>query len=214
MQPDRPRRLWPALVAAALTLSACSADGVAVGVTDAAARVTAQEKVAAAPVAWPAADPLADIPLPARPTGEGVTFASLRVPRWGADYDVPVTEGISDHVLDTQGMGRFPWTAMPGEEGNFALAGHRTDGSRPLARIDELILGDELVVTTAEGAYTYAVSGTEIVTPDQVRVVEPNPSTGGPDAVGRLLTLVSCHPWDSSEFRYIVYAELTGFAAA
>ncbi len=158
--------------------------------------------------------PLDEAPVIDPPAAEGVTFASLRVPRWGEDYEMPITEGISDHVLDTIGMGRFPDGELPGEEGNFAVAGHRKDGSRPLARIDELELDDELHVVTELGTYTYAVSGTEIVTPDQVRVVAPNPETGGQDAVGRLLTLVACHPWGSSEFRYIVHAELAAFEPA
>lgn len=168
----------------------------------------------AAPAPPAAVDPLADLPVLDTPEEEGLTFASLRVPRWGEDYDMPITEGITDHVLDMIGMGRFPDSEMPGQEGNFAVAGHRTDGSRPLALIDELELGDELHVVTDVGTYTYEVSGTEIVTPDQVRVVEPNPETGGEDAVGRLLTLVACHPWASSAYRYILHAELADFVPA
>ncbi|MEE6295933.1 sortase [Georgenia wangjunii] len=212
--PPRAAAAAAALAAAVLALGACgAADGVS-RVSATLAKAPVEQVKVVTPVAWPAVDSLVDVPVADRPAEEGVRVASLRVPRWGEDYEVPITEGITDHILDTMGMGRFPWSEMPGQEGNFALAGHRTDASRPLAQIDTLELGDELLVTTDLGTYTYAVSGTEIVTPDQVRVVEPNPATGGEDPVGRLLTLVSCHPWDSSEFRYIVYAELSAFEAA
>ncbi|MDD9207092.1 sortase [Georgenia sp. 10Sc9-8] len=178
--------------------------------------VAAPEAEAPAPEADAEPDATAgpEIPVPEAPAGEGAAVGSLQVPRWGADYDMPISEGVSDHVLDTLGMGRFPRAQLPGEEGNFAVSGHRTDGSRPLARIDELELGDELVVSTDVGTYTYVVSDTEIVTPDEIRVVEPNPYDPDAEPVGRLMTLVTCHPWDSSEFRYIVHAELEDFAAA
>ena len=94
------------------------------------------------------------------------------------------------------------------------MAGHRTLHSRPLYGVAELQVGDEIVVTTAEGEYTYAVSGHEIVSPDQVRVVGPDPQNPGGPAVGRLMTLVACHPLGSVAQRYIVYADLQGFEPA
>jgi sortase A len=157
-------------------------------------------------------DPFADLVAPPVPA-EGATFATMRVPRWG-EYEEPVSEGVTDAVLDDLGLGRFPESQMPGEEGNFALAGHRTLHSRPLYGVEDLQVGDEIVVATAEGEYTYAVSGHEIVEPDQVRVVGPDPQNPGGPAVGRLLTLVACHPLGSVAQRYVVYAELTGFVAA
>lgn len=205
------------LVAALIALAGCAA-------ADAAPRLYAvvepttpeppAPEPAPAPSPTPTTVPADQAPVPPAPEGEGVTFAHMRVPRWGEEYRHPISEGITDHVLDTLGMGHFPTTQLPGEDGNFAVAGHRTDGSRPLASIDTLQVGDEIFVDTALGTYTYAVSGMEIVTPDQVRVVEENPQTGGDDPVGKLLTLVACHPWDSSAYRYIVWAELQAFTAA
>ncbi|GAA4287530.1 sortase [Georgenia daeguensis] len=160
----------------------------------------------------PTADPLAGLLVPAV-SEEGETFGTMRVPRWG-DYEEPISEGITDQVLDELGLGRFPGSQMPGEEGNFAVAGHRTLHSRPLYGVAELRVGDEIVVTTAEGEYTYAVSGHEIVSPDQVRVVGPDPQNPGGPAVGRLMTLVACHPLGSVAERYIVYAELERFEPA
>ncbi|WP_052436230.1 class E sortase [Georgenia sp. SUBG003] len=173
---------------------------------------TAEVPYDAEPQPAEVADPLAGLVVPATPA-EGTTFASMRVPRWG-DYEEPVSEGVTDPVLDELGLGRFPESQLPGEEGNFALAGHRTLHSRPLYGVEELQVGDEIVVTTAEGAYTYAVSGHEIVEPDQVRVVGPDPQNPGGPAVGRLMTLVACHPLGSVAQRYVVYAEFAAFEPA
>jgi sortase A len=162
--------------------------------------------------AEPSGDPLSGLVVPAV-AEEGTTFGTMRVPRWG-EYEEPLAEGITDQVLDELGLGRFPDSQMPGEEGNFAVAGHRTLHSRPLYGVADLQAGDEIVVTTAEGEYTYAVSGHEIVNPDQVRVVGPDPQNPGGPAVGRLMTLVACHPLGSVAQRYIVYAELRGFEPA
>ena len=162
--------------------------------------------------AEPSGDAFSGLAVPAVPD-EGTTFGTMRVARWG-DYEEPISEGITDQVLDELGLGRFPGSQMPGEEGNFAVAGHRTLHSRPLYGVAELQVGDEIVVTTAEGEYTYAVSGHEIVSPDQVRVVGPDPQNPGGPAVGRLMTLVACHPLGSVAQRYIVYADLQGFEPA
>ncbi|MFC7405857.1 sortase [Georgenia alba] len=156
-------------------------------------------------------DPLADLVVP-EPVSEGETFGTMRVPKWRAEF--PVNEGISDAVLNSPGVGRFPTSQMPGAEGNFAMAGHRTLHSAPLYRINELEVGDEIIVTTDDGEYTYTVSEYEIVSPDQVRVIEEDPHNPGGPAVGRLLTLVACHPLGSTAQRWITYAELESFEAA
>ncbi|GAA4432139.1 hypothetical protein GCM10023169_37580 [Georgenia halophila] len=159
-----------------------------------------------------AAESLEDVIVPDE-VPEGETFATMRVPSWG-DEEYPISEGITDHVLDNLGLGRFPSSEMPGEMGNFAMAGHRTLHSRPLYRINELEVGDEIVVTTDQGKYTYVVSEYEIVTPDQVRVVEEDPHNPEGPAVGRLMTLVACHPLGSTAQRWVTYAELEDFKAA
>jgi sortase A len=173
---------------------------------------TAEPPYEAQRSAEPSGDAFSGLVVPAVPE-EGATFGAMRVPRWG-DYEEPIAEGITDAVLDELGLGRFPDSQMPGEEGNFAVAGHRTLHSRPLYGVAELQVGDEIVVTTVEGEYTYTVSGHEIVDPDQVRVVGPDPQNPGGPAVGRLMTLVACHPLGSDAQRYIVYAELQGFEPA
>ena len=53
--------------------------------------------------------------------------------------------GTTAEVLDSLGLGPYPGTAMPGVEGNFAVAGHRqTDGAvQELLRIRAIEAGEQ-----------------------------------------------------------------------
>jgi sortase A len=138
---------------------------------------------------------------------EGAALGILRIPRLGVDWSWVMVEGVADGDI-AKGPGHFPGTAMPGEVGNFAVAGHRATHGEPFARLDELQRGDEVVVTTTTDTFLYVVDRSQIVSPDLVSVLEPVP--GRPDAAPKraLLTLVTCHPrWGSSE-RLIVSGHL------
>ena len=50
-----------------------------------------------------------------------------------------------------KGPGHYPETPLPGEQGNAAIAGHRTTYGAPFNRLGELVDGDELQVTTLKG---------------------------------------------------------------
>ena len=69
--------------------------------------------------------------------------------------------------------GPLPGTPLPGEAGNASIAGHRTTYGAPFNRLDELEAGDEILVTTAQGSFTYEVREQLIVSPDQVEVLDP-----------------------------------------
>nr|WP_216593676.1 sortase [Arsenicicoccus sp. oral taxon 190] len=59
-------------------------------------------------------------------------FAVVRIPALGRGYAVPVVEGTTRDVL-RRGIGHYRGTAMPGQVGNFALAGHRMTTAAPSA---------------------------------------------------------------------------------
>ncbi len=140
------------------------------------------------------------------PSGE--TFAVLYVPRWGAD-PMPVSEGTNKYqVLDKLGIGHYSGTAMPGGIGNFALAGHRTTYGKPFNRIEELNVGDPLVVRTSDIWYVYRVTSTEVVRPAQVDVIAPVPGDPQATPTEAMMTLTTCHPMYSARERYIVHALL------
>lgn len=141
------------------------------------------------------------------PVDIGDGLAVLRVPRFGADYAPVVVEGVTPEAL-RRGPGHFPGTALPGEIGNFVLSGHRTTYGKPFSRVDELRVGDPLVVEVADRYFTYRVTGSEIVDPDRLDVTYPVPGRSGGAPTEELMTLTTCHPKFSARSRLIVYAEL------
>jgi sortase A len=157
----------------------------------------------------PAAEPdPAEPPVPDAPA-YGESFALVHIPRFGSDYVVPADEGVGlEDVLNDGVLGHYPDTALPGDVGNFALAGHRVTYGRPLHRIAELRPGDAVVVETADTWYVYRMRDRQIVTPDRVDVVAPVPNEPGAEPTERLLTLTACHPMYSASQRYIVHAVL------
>lgn len=136
-------------------------------------------------------------PLPPPPPGD--PMARIEIPKIGVDWIV--VEGVDLGEL-TKGPGHYPDTPMPGQVGNVAIAGHRTTHGAPFYRVNELQQGDEIVVTTAQGAFTYEVQFTQIVTPTQWEVVAPTEDAQ--------LTLTSCNPRYSSRQRIVVRAKLQG----
>ena len=127
----------------------------------------------------------------------------IEVPRIG--LSAIVREGVDDRTLD-RAVGHVPQTALPGEAGNVAFAGHRDTFFRPLRHIRA---GDRIVVTTPEGEFDYVVRETRVVPPTDVSVLDPTPRP--------TLTLVTCHPFNfvgNAPNRFIVRAEQAEAAPA
>jgi sortase A len=161
--------------------------------------VTALPAADPAPAAAPAATQPVAPPPPAeeyKPTPL-VRVGTIRIPKLGAEH--PLYEGITLTVLD-QGPGHWPGSAMPGQRGNAVVAGHRVTHSRPFRYRDRLVPGDEVLFDTADGTFTYRVTGHEIVKPTDVWIVNPTP-----DAT---MTLFACHPPGSARQRYVVRGTL------
>ncbi|WP_298805026.1 class E sortase [uncultured Pseudokineococcus sp.] len=141
----------------------------------------------------------------------GAPFALVHVPRFGPDWDPrPVVEGTSVDDLQA-GVGHYPGTALPGEVGNVALAGHRNTYGRPFHEIAELRPGDPVVLETAEGWFVYRATTAEVVPPSRVEVVAPVPGDPSAVPVERLLTMTACHPIGSARERYVQHAALDRF---
>ena len=140
----------------------------------------------------------------------GEVFAKLYVPRFGSDYVRNIAEGTSlSKVLNTIGVGHYSGTAMPGEVGNFALAGHRSGNGGPMREIDKFEVGDLIYVETATKKYTYRFVEGTIVKPSAVGVIAPVP-VGMASAVegGKYLTMTSCTPIGVNTDRIIAWFEL------
>jgi sortase A len=150
------------------------------------------------------------------PVGSGI--AILRIPRFGRGYLFVVVQGTSTADL-IKGPGHYPGTALPGQLGNFAVAAHRTTYLHPFYNLNELKVGDPIVLETRTQWLTYRVQdipGThavhqEIVSPSDVAVANPVPDQPNPNAVPtqRVLTFTSCNPRYSAAQRIVVHALLT-----
>jgi sortase A len=160
-------------------------------------------------------DELWSAPLPAGDSNEdqekaeqlgpppGDAIARLYIPTLG-QYWV-VVEGVSlDDIR--YAPGHYPDSALPGQVGNFAVAGHRVPAT--FWDLDKVVPGDTVVVETRDSWYVYQVTEQNIVTPDAVEVVAPVPGEPGAEPSEAMLTLTTCNPKFDNYERLIVHAEL------
>jgi len=135
--------------------------------------------------------------LPRRTFAQGSTVGRIEIPRLGVSA---VIRAGSDARTLRLAVGYIPGTAVPGEPGNFGLAGHRDTFFRKLRDISP---DDEIRIVTKDGVFNYYVQRTTIVMPQDVWVLDP---TSYP-----ALTLVTCYPFNyigSAPQRFIVRAVL------
>ncbi len=125
----------------------------------------------------------------------GDLVGRLEIERIG--ISVMVFHGVEENTL-IAGAGHVPGTPLPGAAGNAVIAAHRDTFFRQLK---EILPGDSIQVSTIRRTYEYVVDSTEIVEPEDVRVME---SGAGPE-----LTLITCFPFyfvGAAPRRFIVHA--------
>jgi sortase A len=122
-----------------------------------------------------------------------VEIGTIEIPKIGLNHRI--FRGISLRTID-HGPSHWPGTASPGQVGNAVFAGHRVTHSHPFRNIDQLAPGDEVIFNVEGVRSTYVVTGSEVVTPKALHIVDQTPT---PTA-----TLFACHPPGSARFRYVV----------
>jgi len=136
----------------------------------------------------------ANIPVPT----PGLTQAvRIQVPAIGVD--APVVQGDSWEQLK-KGVGQHIGSANPGQSGNLVLAGHNDVYGEVFRDLEELQVGDQIVIYTQLRQYVYTVSETRIVEPNQVEVMA---TTSSPT-----VTLISCYPYLVDNKRIVVFGKL------
>jgi sortase A len=170
-------------------------------------------------------DPLLPLPGnsgPSLPGGQGIAF--LYIPRLGTDYGWAIVEGTGYSDLE-KGPGHYSWTQLPGQTGNFAVAGHRVGKGEPFLNLDHLQFGDAVIVETESEWFVYRVMGApgdidapdpqyhdvpgrEIVDPSDGAVIDPVPSHPGVDPTKALMTMTTCNPKFTASNRMVVHAML------
>lgn len=86
----------------------------------------------------------------------GEAFARMYVPAFGSDFNFAIIEGTDEEDL-LAGPGRYVDSQMPGEAGNFAVAGHRVGKGAPFNDLGNLEVCDAIVVETFNSWDVYRV---------------------------------------------------------
>ena len=145
---------------------------------------------------------------PARPV-PGDAVALLRIPKFGDAFEQPVLAGTDQPTLK-KGLGWYDGTAVPGEVGNFAVAGHR-GATGPFAPIMDLVAGDQVVVETRDAVYTYELTNNpaEMTVKDtDTWVIQPVPGQPEVRPTEALITLTTCQDLFRSPDRTIAFGKL------
>jgi len=136
--------------------------------------------------------------------GLGQPFALMRIPRLGRSWQFAVVQGTGLPQL-ALGPGHVPGTALPGQIGNFAVAGHRVTAGNPFWNLPSMRAGDVVDVETIAGTYEYRVlTRPALVSADDTAMLSPAPGHPGERAARRLITLITCDPPWTGTNRVIV----------
>lgn len=131
------------------------------------------------------------------------------------NVDAPVVYGAAPDVQSQRkamekGVAHFAVSgasALPGQAGNVVLAGHSSNdafaagGYKFIFAQNEKLQKDDVIYLNYEGKrYTYKITGSEVVKPNEVSKIQTG--TQKP-----MLTLVSCVPVGTADKRLLVYAD-------
>jgi sortase A len=138
-------------------------------------------------------------------------FALLYIPRIGNDvWATPIFEGVKSKQLNS-GIGHYPQSQIPGEEGNFSLFGHRNSNGQPFINIQNLQVGDEAIVETKDFWFVYTLKHDKIVRPSAVWVTGVNRLPAlelSTDDPYKVITLITCEPRHSTAKRWVWWGVL------
>jgi len=132
------------------------------------------------------------------PTPSAEQARRIQIP--AIEVDAPIVMGDGWEQLK-QGVGQHIGSANPGETGNLVLSAHNDIFGQIFRNLDQLQLGDEVIIYTNIRSYTYVIDkDTEIVEPTFLQVLDPTADS--------TLTLISCYPYLVNDHRIVVKASL------
>lgn len=127
---------------------------------------------------------------------DGELLGRLEIPKIQAD--MPVVQGASDTNLKSAAA-LLDGTSSIGSIGNAAIAAHRSyTYGRFFNRLNEVEVGDLIIVTTPEAVYTYKAYEIKIVEPTDLSVLNRN-------SRDKVITLITCDPIYVATHRLIVH---------
>ncbi len=139
-------------------------------------------------------------PVLSRPPATDETALTINIPKLGVEQTI--VQG-SDWEALKQGVGQVLNGYDPADEvGNVALTAHNDIYGELFKNLDQLEPGDQFQIQTRGQVYLYEITGTEIVAPTDVHVLQ---SQGRATA-----TLISCYPYRVNTQRIVVSANRIG----
>jgi sortase A len=131
------------------------------------------------------------------PTPGPQSARQMQIPK--ISINAPVVMGDNWEQLK-KGIGQHLNTASPGQNGNMVVSAHNDIFGELFRDLDKLEPGDEVIVITQDRSYTYIVTGTQIVNPTDVQVMDQTENA--------TLTMISCYPYRKDNKRIVVTAVL------
>jgi LPXTG-site transpeptidase (sortase) family protein len=159
--------------------------------------------------AWNAPTPTATGAGPTPQPLPGSVFARLYLPVLKQHW--VIVQGVSLNEIQFA-PGHYPGTALPGQIGNFSIAGHRIPSI--FWNLQELTKGQPIVVQTRDHWYVYTVTAQETVTPTSINVIAPQPDRVGAPPTAAMMTLTTCNPKWADYQRLVIHAVLTKTSSA
>jgi sortase A len=148
---------------------------------------------------WSGADQLAaltgqaDLPV-------GRPFALVRIPQFGRRWQFAVVQGAGLAQL-ALAPGHLPRSALPGQVGNFVVAGDRITAGQPFWNLPRLRRGALVIVVTIDASYTYEVtSGPRSVPADDNAALAAVPYHPGEPARLAMITMITSAPWPGTSW--------------
>lgn len=129
----------------------------------------------------------------------GTKYGDLRID--SLDVDLPLYYGDTLSIL-RNGVGHSSGSYFPGEGGTIVCMAHNTRGY--LYNLSDIEIGDNIVITTTYGEFTYKVEETKIVPETQVDAVSVSHGE-------EMLILYTCYPTNTfghATKRFITYSKL------
>ncbi len=143
-------------------------------------------------------------------SGEQVSpIGLLYIPRlrdkvWG----LPIVDGVGARELSL-GVGHYGSTELPGQLGNFAIAGHRATHGEPFAYFERLKTGDLVYVRTQQGWFEYQLFEQKKIKESETWVLADSPDGLELAEGSALITLTTCDPRWNSYQRWAWWGVLT-----
>lgn len=137
---------------------------------------------------------MAQIPIPTPGPEQAI---QIQIPM--INVDAPVVQGDGWEQLK-KGVAQHTGSSNPGQTGNIVLSAHNDVFGEIFRNLEQLQQGDEIIIYTANHAFTYIITDVKIVSPTDVEVMAPttNPT----------VTLISCYPYMVDNKRIVVLANL------